>query len=253
MEMSSAEEAAAEKTGHATPSARRFRLRALTSTSMALSAGIVVLTSVALYFAPGRGVARNSGSSALLLVRDALSDAHVIFGFAVIALAFYHVWLNRKALSHYVRRRRAEARGVRLEAITAVVATAAALVFVLGARGAASTVSNYGNALANEQVRTATADSNGTAVTGEAGWRGGRGGAQGGSQGNVLGDGSGDSCDGSCEEAGTSGESCTGEGCTGEQANEDCDGESCEGSGTGAGQGGAGAGQGRGYGRGLRI
>lgn len=169
----------AEGAGRVTPSVRRFRLRALTSTSMALSAVIVVLTSIVLYFSPGRGVARNSGSSALLLSRDAMSDAHVIFGFAVIALAFYHVWLNRKALSHYIKRRRAGTGGLRLEAITAVVATAAALAFVLGARGVTSTVSNYGKELANEQVRAATADSNGTeSVTGEAGSHEGDGAGQ---------------------------------------------------------------------------
>jgi len=151
------------------PSVRRFRLRALTSTTMTLSALIVVLTSVVLYFAPGRGVARDTGWSTLLLDRDAWSEVHVIFGFAVIALAFYHVWLNRKALSHYIKRRRAGTGGLRLEAITAVVATAAALAFVLGARGVTSTVSNYGKELANEQVRAATAASNGPeSATGEA-------------------------------------------------------------------------------------
>ncbi len=167
-------------TGGVMPSVRRFRLRALTSTTMTLSAVIVVLTSVVLYFAPGRGVARDAGWSALLLDRDAWSDVHVIFGFAVIALAFYHVWLNRKALSHYIKRRRAGTGGLLLEAITAVVAAAAALAFVLGARGVTSTVSNYGKELANEQVRAATADSNGTeSVTGEAGSHEGDGAGQG--------------------------------------------------------------------------
>lgn len=164
---------------------------------MTLSAILVTITSVVLYFAPSRGIARSSGWSSLLLNRDTWLDAHVIFGFGVIGLALYHVYLNRKALAHYIKRTRAQAGGWRREALVAAVVTAGVLAFVLGARGSASTLSNYGKTVANTAVRSQRSNWNGSESSAdEGGWRGGRAagtqeGARGGGRGSGNGRGAG--------------------------------------------------------------
>jgi len=126
----------------------RFRFRALNSMFVFFSGTILALSSFALYLAPPFGLARMSRWTFLNLTTDEWRNLHVIIGFAMIIPLVYHVYLNRKSILAYIRRRLGDALEYRLEAGIAFVVAIALVALIIWFPEQSSIIASYGKVLA---------------------------------------------------------------------------------------------------------
>lgn len=125
----------------------RFHLRALNSMFIAFSAIVLIVNSIALYFAPSCGVAQRTGWTLLGLSKESWSNLHVIFGFAILLPISYHVYLNWRAIRGYVRKKAVEAWELRAEGLAAFIVVFGLFIFILSSPQAATTISEFGKSL----------------------------------------------------------------------------------------------------------
>lgn len=130
----------------------RFRFRALNSMFVFFSGTILALSSIALYLAPSCGVARNYGWTFLNLTKDDWTNLHVLVGFAMFIPLVYHVYLNRKSILAYIRRRIGDALEYRLEAGIAFVVAIAIVALIIWFPEQSSILASYGKELAADNL-----------------------------------------------------------------------------------------------------
>ncbi len=100
---------------------RGFQGRALTTFMMVATFVLVSVSGIVLFFSPNGRLARETGWEMLALNKGDWMDVHIFFGYLCLAVALYHVWLNRKPLLGYFKRRAAGTpRGIRLEWVVAL-------------------------------------------------------------------------------------------------------------------------------------
>lgn len=84
---------------------RSFQGRAFTTFMMAATFVVVSLSGVVLFFAPNGREARQQGWEMIFLGKGEWIDVHILFGYLCIAVAVFHIWLNRKPLLGYLKQR----------------------------------------------------------------------------------------------------------------------------------------------------
>ncbi|MCK4777169.1 MAG: DUF4405 domain-containing protein [Actinomycetia bacterium] len=102
---------------------RKFYWRGFTSIFLGLSGIILLLSSIALYLAPSSRVARDTGWSFIALDKNAWIDNHLIFGFAVDPFILYHMVINWRPFTCYIKKRFKKFLSFRQEFIAAIIFT----------------------------------------------------------------------------------------------------------------------------------